>query len=132
MDITQQLVALSIALSGLKRWLPADAADVHDTLARLQQRTIALADALRHMSHDLHPGVLKHAGLVAALKAHCAEWRWSGTRSSSGSSRANRVSWPLSHGNPYFSGAVPRYIFGPASPDISALCTPIPCLYNPA
>ena len=38
----------------------------------------------------------------------------------------------LTHGNPYFSGAVPRYIFGPASPDISALCTPIPCLYNPA
>ena len=31
-----------------------------------------------------------------------------------------------------FPGAAPRYIFGPASPDISALCTPIPCLYNPA
>ena len=66
-DITQQLAALSITLSGLKRRLP-DAADVHDTLAQLQQRTITLADALRHLSHDLHPGVLQHAGLVAALK----------------------------------------------------------------
>jgi signal transduction histidine kinase len=26
------------------------------------------------LSHDLHPGVLQHAGLVAALKAHCAEF----------------------------------------------------------
>jgi signal transduction histidine kinase len=73
-DITQQLAALSIALSGLKRRLPADVADVHDALARLQQRTIALADALRHLSHELHPGVLQHVGLVAALKAHCAEF----------------------------------------------------------
>ena len=73
-DITQQLAALSIALSGLKHRLDADAADVHDALARLQQRTITLADAIRHLSHDLHPGVLQHAGLVAALKAHCAEF----------------------------------------------------------
>ena len=73
-DINQQLASLSIALSGLNRQLPADAADVHDTLARLQQRTITLADAIRHLSHELHPGVLQHAGLVAALKAHCAEF----------------------------------------------------------
>jgi signal transduction histidine kinase len=72
-DINQQLASLSIAFSGLKRRLPADAADVHDTLARLQQRTITLAEAIRHLSHDLHPGVLQHAGLVAALEAHCAE-----------------------------------------------------------
>ena len=46
---------------------------MHDTLARLQQRTITLAEAIRHLSHELHPGVLQHAGLVAALEAHCAE-----------------------------------------------------------
>ena len=73
-DINQQLAALSIAFSGLKRRLPADAADVHDALARLQQRTITLVDAIRHLSHELHPGVLQHAGLVAALKDHCAEF----------------------------------------------------------
>ena len=73
-DINQQLASLSIAFSGLSRQLPADAADVHDALARLQQRTITLVDAIRHLSHELHPGVLQHAGLVAALKDHCAEF----------------------------------------------------------
>ena len=34
--------------------------------------------------------------------------------------------------SPYFSGVAPQYIFGPTSPDISALCAPVPCLYNPA
>jgi two-component system sensor histidine kinase UhpB len=26
------------------------------------------------VSHELHPGVLQHAGLIAALKGHCAEF----------------------------------------------------------
>ena len=29
---------------------------------------------IRNLSHELHPGVLQHAGLVAALKGHCAEF----------------------------------------------------------
>jgi two-component system sensor histidine kinase UhpB len=72
-DINQEVAALAIGLSSLKRQLPADA-DVDVALARLQQRTMALADELRHLSHELHPGVLQHAGLVAALKAHCTEF----------------------------------------------------------
>jgi signal transduction histidine kinase len=47
---------------------------VDNALTRLQQRTMTLADDIRHLSHELHPGVLQHAGLVAALKAHCAEF----------------------------------------------------------
>ena len=74
-DISQQLAALSIALSSLKRRLPEDAADAHEELARLQRRTVELSDDIRHLSHELHPGVLQHAGLVAALKAHCVEFR---------------------------------------------------------
>jgi signal transduction histidine kinase len=73
-DITQQLASLSIAFSGLKRRLAIDGADVRDALDQLQQRTITVAEAIRHLSHDLHPGVFQHAGLVAALKAHCAEF----------------------------------------------------------
>ena len=74
-DISQQVAGLSIALSGLKRRLadvpPAAALD-HDVSA-LQQRTMALADDIRHVSHELHPSVLQHAGLVPTLAAHCAE-----------------------------------------------------------
>ena len=47
---------------------------VQEEISRLQQRTIALADVIRGLSHQLHPGVLQHAGLVAALKGHCAEF----------------------------------------------------------
>jgi signal transduction histidine kinase len=72
-DINQQVAALSIALSSLKRQLPANASNVHDTLDRAQQRTITLADEIRQLSHELHPGVLQHAGLVAALREHCTE-----------------------------------------------------------
>jgi signal transduction histidine kinase len=38
------------------------------------KRTIDLANVIRSLSHELHPGVLQHAGLVAALQGHCAEF----------------------------------------------------------
>ena len=73
-DVNQQLAGLSIALSNVKRQLQNGGdATVQDELTRLQQRTIDLADVIRNLSHELHPGVLQHAGLVAALKGHCAE-----------------------------------------------------------
>jgi len=73
-DVSQQLAGVAIMLSGLKRSLRRpDARRVNEALATLQERTTSLADALRHLSHGLHPGLLQHAGLVAALKQHCAE-----------------------------------------------------------
>src|SRR5262245_59829795 len=74
-DVNQQLAGLSIALSNVKRRLQNGAdATVPEEISRLQQRTVELADVIRHLSHDLHPGVLQHAGLVAALRGHCAEF----------------------------------------------------------
>lgn len=32
-----------------------------------------LAQSVRHLSHDLHPATLQHAGLLAAVNAHCAD-----------------------------------------------------------
>jgi signal transduction histidine kinase len=72
-DINQQLAALAIALSGVKRKLPEGAAHLRDELTRLQGQANDLADDLRRLSHELHPGVLRHAGLAAALQARCAE-----------------------------------------------------------
>ena len=40
----------------------------------LQERTSTLATDVRNLSHDLHPSVLDHAGLVPVLKAHCDEF----------------------------------------------------------
>jgi two-component system sensor histidine kinase UhpB len=74
-DVNQQLAGLSIALSNVKRELQNGAnGTVQEEISRLQQRTIGLADVIRNLSHELHPGVLQHAGLVAALRGHCAEF----------------------------------------------------------
>jgi two-component system sensor histidine kinase UhpB len=75
-DISQQLAALSLALSGLRRRIPeTDATVLEDALTALQRRTVKLADSIRRLSHDLHPGVLQQVGLIAALESHCEEFR---------------------------------------------------------
>jgi two-component system sensor histidine kinase UhpB len=38
-----------------------------------QERAATLTQSVRNLSHDLHPQVLRRAGLVDALRAHCAE-----------------------------------------------------------
>jgi PAS domain S-box-containing protein len=74
-DLSQELAGLSITLTNLKRRTASlpDATDIHSDIAVLQQRTMALSESIRRLSHDLHPSVLDHAGLEAALAAHCAE-----------------------------------------------------------
>ena len=74
-DVSQQLASVGIMLSGLKRRIgqPGLQAEVVHTLNTLQERTTSLADSVRSISHDLHPGVLQHTGLNATLKRYCAE-----------------------------------------------------------
>ena len=74
-DLSQQIAGVSIALSAIKRQITAmpAAAELASDVSSVQQRTVALADNVRHLSHDLHPSVLEHAGLVAALTAYCAD-----------------------------------------------------------
>jgi len=74
-DVSQQLAGLSIALSGIKRRM--DELQVSDELKRevrsMHERAATLAQNVRHLSHDLHPTVLRHAGLPASLNSYCAE-----------------------------------------------------------
>ncbi|HMF93466.1 MAG TPA: ATP-binding protein [Vicinamibacterales bacterium] len=42
-------------------------------LSSVHTRLAGIAESLRLLSHHLHPSVLQHIGLVAALEAHCAE-----------------------------------------------------------
>ena len=73
--VNQDLAALSIALSALEDGLPEGTpADRRQEVARLQARTVELAEAIRHLSHELHPGILQYAGLAAALRSHCREF----------------------------------------------------------
>lgn len=74
-DIGQQLAGLSIAVSGVKRRREVqENPDLHAALVSLQQRTDALTDAIRRLSHHLHPSVLDHASLGDVLNAHCREF----------------------------------------------------------
>ncbi len=74
-DLSQQLASVSIMLSGLKRKVgkPDSALEVEQTISALQDRAATAAEAVRTLSHELHPSVLEHAGLVSALRRHCAE-----------------------------------------------------------
>jgi two-component system sensor histidine kinase UhpB len=72
-DVNQQVAALAISLSSLKRRLPTSAPDLHEELEALQARTSELADAIRGVCRELHPALLAHAGVVAALRMLCAE-----------------------------------------------------------
>ncbi len=74
-DVSQQLAGVSIAFSGLKQRLTAYqvSEDLQQELTELQQQTLTLARSVRHLSHDLHPTVLQHLGLVKGLTSYCGE-----------------------------------------------------------
>ena len=66
---------MAIMLSGLKRSVNKSDSqqDLERAVSTLQERTSALAQTVRTLSHELHPSVLQHSGLVATLRHHCAE-----------------------------------------------------------
>ncbi|HEX5069964.1 MAG TPA: PAS domain-containing protein [Vicinamibacterales bacterium] len=74
-DINQQLAGLAIFQSGIRRRaeLPAGGLSLAADLRFLQERTATVVESIRSMSRGLHPVMIEHAGLVAALSAHCRE-----------------------------------------------------------
>ncbi len=72
--VNQKITALSIALTTLGRRVPASPVDLVGELARLQERTASVVEDIRQLSHELHPGVLQHVGVVAALEGYCREF----------------------------------------------------------
>jgi two-component system sensor histidine kinase UhpB len=72
-DVNQQLAALGIGLSALKRRVPDDSV-LREEVARLQGQAMHAADTVRVLSHELHPAALRHAGLVPAMRELCAQY----------------------------------------------------------
>jgi PAS domain S-box-containing protein len=72
-DVNQKLAAIAIAMSSVRQKLSHSGA-AHEAIARLQERVTLLTDDIRRLSHQLHPAVLAHAGLVAGLRAYCADF----------------------------------------------------------
>jgi len=74
-DISQQIAALAICLSAVKRSPDVrENAAVQKDLASLQHQIVSVTDSIRHLCHDLHPTVLDHGGLSLALRGHCADF----------------------------------------------------------
>ncbi len=73
-DLNQELVALAIGISRLKRQYPDAGANIQEQAAHLQDKTKWLSERVRQMSHQLHSSILQHVGLVAALRSYCAEF----------------------------------------------------------
>jgi signal transduction histidine kinase len=67
-DVSQRLASISIGLSAIRR-----SADEHSQveLASVQDELIALSEDVRHLSHNLHPSMLREAGLEAGLVSLC-------------------------------------------------------------
>ena len=73
--VNQDLASLSISLSALEDGLPEGTSDdKRQEVTRLHARAVELAEAIRHLSHELHPGILQYTGLAAALRSHCREF----------------------------------------------------------
>ena len=74
-DVSQQLAGISISFSGLKKRLSEYqvSEELQRELVELQQQAHRLARNVRNLSHDLHPAVLQHLGLVRGLTSYCGE-----------------------------------------------------------
>jgi signal transduction histidine kinase len=73
-DVCQELASLSMAVGEVKeRAGSVGDSETRNGLSEIQQRTQHLVEGVRRLSHDLHPGMLRHVGLAAALEAHCVE-----------------------------------------------------------
>lgn len=58
----------------LKDRLHLPAGKLQRELKSLGERIGALSDDVRRMASDLHPSVVEHLGLAAALRQHCAQF----------------------------------------------------------
>jgi signal transduction histidine kinase len=72
--ISQDVAAIAVEVSRLRQQRgDIQSQGAQDLLGSLQRRTADVAESLRLLSHGLHPTILQHIGLVAAVEAHCAE-----------------------------------------------------------
>lgn len=73
-DLCQQIAALSIAASNLKKDIAPEAVQARSQSENIQQKLIHLSQSVRQLSHSFHPAVLEYSGLGIALQSYCAEF----------------------------------------------------------
>lgn len=73
-DLSQNIAAMGVTISRLKRKPPPTNELMATELDQLSAQTNELTTQIRKLSHQLHPDVLEHVGLVAALESEVAEF----------------------------------------------------------
>jgi len=73
-DVSQNIAAIGLSISSLKRKLPATSEEIIAQLDRLGAQAHDLTTQIRKLSHQLNPEVLEQLGLVAALESHVTEF----------------------------------------------------------
>lgn len=73
-DITQRLAVLAVEIGALERTSPPDA-PIGASLANLRKAAAQLADDVHNFAYQLHPSLLEHLGLEAAIRDHVDEFR---------------------------------------------------------
>ena len=74
-NLNQKIATLSISISRLKRKVPMQDGDLIAELDGLREAVNSLTNEVRRISHQLHPAVLEHLGLVTALESYVASFR---------------------------------------------------------
>ena len=72
-NINQQVAALAISLSSIKRRLNTPESEISQEFTTLQERIFEIAKEIRNVSHELHPGILERLGLTEAIQSQCTE-----------------------------------------------------------
>jgi PAS domain S-box-containing protein len=72
-DVGQNIATLGLAVSRLKRKPPASGEALTIELEYLAKQVGHLTTQIRQLSHELHPEVLEHVGLITALESHMEE-----------------------------------------------------------
>jgi two-component system sensor histidine kinase UhpB len=74
-NVSQHVAEMALTLSATRREPAVRAANVDSTFQRLYDQTADLFESVRALSHQLHPSLLRHAGLVPAMQALCSTFR---------------------------------------------------------
>ena len=72
-DAGQRLASFSITLSDVRRRSVGSPEQLPPELVKLEEQMMLLSDDLRLLSHEWHPRILEHLGLIEALRARCVE-----------------------------------------------------------
>jgi PAS domain S-box-containing protein len=72
-DLCQRLAMVAVEAEIIERDVPATSKAARERLRSLKSQAAALADDVRRTAHQLHPAILEHLGLVAALRSYATQ-----------------------------------------------------------